>query len=372
MRSKFSRVSYLGKAAKLSLLVVMVAMLSWPHLTSAVDQTVVTIFVDGEKKVVSTSAETVGEVLERTNITMDSEDLVEPAPETPFTTEIFNINVYRSRPVIVVDGPREILVNTAYQSPKLIAERSAKLEVFPEDEYQTELIRDFVNAGTLGTKILIKRAAPLTLRVDGAVLPLRTQASTIVAMLKEKGITLSPEDQLNLPANHPITPGLEVIIARVGRQVVAQEEIVAAPVEAVYDNNRPVGSDEVRQAGKSGRQLVTYEIRSNNGVEVERVVLQTVAIESPIPRVVIRGNRTATRDANWAGLRQCESGGNYQNRSNPSYRGAYQFSYSTWSAVGGNGDPADAPPAEQDMRAQILYQRSGGNQWPSCGPKYLP
>ncbi|HEX7094916.1 MAG TPA: transglycosylase family protein [Acidimicrobiales bacterium] len=74
----------------------------------------------------------------------------------------------------------------------------------------------------------------------------------------------------------------------------------------------------------------------------------------------------------WARLRQCESGGNYQAVS-PSgrYRGAYQFDQRTWESVGGVGDPADAPPEEQDLRARILYQRSGKRPWPNCG-RYLP
>ena len=49
------------------------------------------------------------------------------------------------------------------------------------------------------------------------------------------------------------------------------------------------------------------------------------------------------------------------------YRGKYQFSYGTWAGVGGKGDPAAAPEAEQDMRAAMLYERSGPGQWPICG-----
>ncbi len=49
------------------------------------------------------------------------------------------------------------------------------------------------------------------------------------------------------------------------------------------------------------------------------------------------------------------------------YRGKYQFSYETWGAVGGSGDPAAASEAEQDMRAARLYARSGATSWPVCG-----
>lgn len=70
---------------------------------------------------------------------------------------------------------------------------------------------------------------------------------------------------------------------------------------------------------------------------------------------------------NWAALRQCESGNNYANKNNPLYRGAYQFSYGTWQAMGGSGDPADASPALQDSLAQKLYDQSGASPWPVCG-----
>ncbi|HEX2397941.1 MAG TPA: transglycosylase family protein [Solirubrobacteraceae bacterium] len=48
------------------------------------------------------------------------------------------------------------------------------------------------------------------------------------------------------------------------------------------------------------------------------------------------------------------------------YRGKYQFTRSAWAGVGGHGDPAEAPEAEQDRRAAILLKRSGPSQWPVC------
>jgi hypothetical protein len=70
----------------------------------------------------------------------------------------------------------------------------------------------------------------------------------------------------------------------------------------------------------------------------------------------------------WSALRNCESGGNYHAVS-PSglYRGAYQFDLGTWASVGGSGDPAVAPPEEQDHRAQVLWSQRGASPWPVCG-----
>jgi hypothetical protein len=64
----------------------------------------------------------------------------------------------------------------------------------------------------------------------------------------------------------------------------------------------------------------------------------------------------------------CESGGNPAAvGGGGAYRGKYQFDYGTWASVGGSGDPAAAPEAEQDARAAALLSRSGTNPWPVCG-----
>ncbi|MCP4435130.1 MAG: hypothetical protein GY812_06460 [Actinomycetia bacterium] len=82
-------------------------------------------------------------------------------------------------------------------------------------------------------------------------------------------------------------------------------------------------------------------------------------------------------DDGLARLRGCESGGNY-NALNPSgkYRGAYQFSRTTWNSVARthyphlNGvDPAEAWPWEQDAMARALWHMAGRGQWPHCGKK---
>ena len=69
-----------------------------------------------------------------------------------------------------------------------------------------------------------------------------------------------------------------------------------------------------------------------------------------------------------AAIARCESGGNPRAISaGGTYRGKYQFSFSTWASVGGKGDPAAASETEQDRRAAILYRTGGPGHWPVCG-----
>ena len=69
-----------------------------------------------------------------------------------------------------------------------------------------------------------------------------------------------------------------------------------------------------------------------------------------------------------AAIAQCESGGDPTKVSpGGKHRGKYQFLISTWKSVGGTGDPAAAPEAEQDLRAAALLAAQGTKPWPVCG-----
>jgi hypothetical protein len=73
-------------------------------------------------------------------------------------------------------------------------------------------------------------------------------------------------------------------------------------------------------------------------------------------------------EATLESIASCESGGDPTAvSSDGTYRGKFQFDYGTWESVGGHGDPAAAPEAEQDYRAALLYSRSGSSPWPVCG-----
>jgi hypothetical protein len=74
-------------------------------------------------------------------------------------------------------------------------------------------------------------------------------------------------------------------------------------------------------------------------------------------------------------LRVCESGDNYEAVSAyGTFRGAYQFSRSTWDSVASRHfdflvgvDPIEADPAWQDVMAKALWSERGRAPWPHCG-----
>ena len=112
-----------------------------------------------------------------------------------------------------------------------------------------------------------------------------------------------------------------------------------------------------------------------NGLDVDGVVgpqtLAAMGISSPTAKAAKHTTLTdappGTRSARLQSIAQCESGGD-PTAVSPSgqYRGKYQFSRATWRSMGGTGDPADAPEAEQDRLAALLLEKQGPGAWPNC------
>ena len=105
-----------------------------------------------------------------------------------------------------------------------------------------------------------------------------------------------------------------------------------------------------------------------NGVKLAQHARHEAAREKARKARKRAAAQTSVASPQLQAIAACESGGNPRAiGGGGAYRGKYQFDYGTWASVGGSGDPAAAPEAEQDRRAQMLLDRSGTSPWPVCG-----
>ncbi|WP_245826026.1 transglycosylase family protein [Kocuria massiliensis] len=72
---------------------------------------------------------------------------------------------------------------------------------------------------------------------------------------------------------------------------------------------------------------------------------------------------------NWDAVAECESGGNWSTNTGNGFSGGLQFTPSTWSSFGGQGDPQNASKAEQIQVAERVYAEQGAGAWPVCSQK---
>lgn len=357
-----------------------VLLLLSPKGSHAENSRVITIYHDAVEQTVVTDAPTVAEVLKRAGVQLSDVDSVEPARDMILSAPSYSINVYRARPVTVVDGQSRYQVVTPHTSARLIAEQ-AGLVLYDEDLTAISRINDFIGDQGVGIKLTIERAKLITLVMYGRQQDVRTQAKDVSALMKEKGIELGPDDGTSLSGGTPIVEGMRLEIWRNGVQTVTSEEEIPFSTDLIRATDKPAGYREVQTTGVKGKKLVTYEIELRNGVEVRRKQIQSVTTLQPVKQLeVVGGTGFSTNEQILYALRICEAGGNYQRNSGNGFYGAYQFMVSTWNRVApkiGRADlvgvrPDLAAPADQDLMVISNARLSSGGfatQHPGCYKK---
>ena len=247
----------------------------------------ITIYDRGIKSSFITDAKTVNDALISEGIVLDQRDTVEPSRNEELVAPEYKINIYRARPVVVVDGQVRVKIISPYQTPDSIV-KAAGINIFSEDEATIKRINNFTSDGA-GLELNIKRATKIILNLYGKTSEVRTQADTVEAMLREKNIELGKNGRVSLPMSTPITTGLEIRVWREGKQTITAEQVVSFESEQIFDADRPIGYRQIQTAGETGTRQLTYEIEITEGVEVSRKLIASIDTKAPKKEIVLVG-----------------------------------------------------------------------------------
>jgi len=252
------------------------------------DSNIVIIDHDKQRQTVPTRAKTVGDLLNKLHITMNTGDVVEPSKDTEIVGDNFRVNVYRAVPVTVIDGERKTFAYSAAATPRSIV-KQAGVQVYPEDDLSLLPTDNFLTDSSVGERVVINRATPVNINLYGTPLAVRTHAKTVGDLLKEKNIKLREGDTIQPVANAPLTANTQVFVIHKGKQIVNQEQEIAMPTQEVEDDNLSFGTTAIRQAGSAGKKVVTFEVELQNGVEVSRRAIQEVVSVQPVTQIIAKG-----------------------------------------------------------------------------------
>lgn len=190
----------------------------------------VTVYDSASKKTVKTDAKTVAEVLERLEIVLDSTDNISPSLDTPIDTNNYYINIYRSHPVLILDGVNSQVAQVTSYDPRSAA-RSAGFTVYDDD---------------------IVSLVPATSFLESGI-------STTYQITRGNGDTVTLEEDIDFET------------------------------ETIKDYNIPTGSEEVRQLGELGKVKKVYKVKTIDGEEVKRELIDEEVIREPVNRIVAVG-----------------------------------------------------------------------------------
>ena len=172
----------------------------------------VTIYDRGAEKTIVTKARTIREALKLAKFSIDErQDVVEPSLDSEMVAEKYSINIFRARPITIVDGNKRLKLTTAEQTPALIA-KAAGLTLYREDKTH------FTNSDDL----LVK------------------------------GV------------------GLVMKIERSKQRTITEEVDINFDIEQIKDDSQPIGFKSVKQLGEKGVRKVTYQVEVENEREISR------------------------------------------------------------------------------------------------------
>jgi uncharacterized protein YabE (DUF348 family) len=256
--------------------------------THAESERVISIFHDGIQQTVVTDATTVDEALKRANVSLDGHDAVEPDRATKLTAPSYDINVYRAKPVMIIDSASRYEVMSPHTSARQIA-ADAGLTLYDEDRYQLTRIDDFIAEGGVGLKMTIQRAVPITFVLYGKPTQIRTQSKTVGDLLAEKQVALGDQDGTSASPSTPIVAGMSVDVWRNGAQTVTEEQAIGFTTKYINDADKPITFRQVQTSGVKGKKLVTYQVELKNGQIVSRKEIQSVTVDQPKEQVEVIG-----------------------------------------------------------------------------------
>ena len=180
-------------------------------------------------------------------------------------------------------------------------------------------------------------------------------------------------------------PVVEALVPVVNKQLVPPN---GRPTKKLQDRYLELHKEARKAGAKPGRNVVRDGVKERDGDvrlagarDVKKSVRVLKRMTAPQPSADSStssgGVSTSSTGSTGSGgapngqlqsIAACESGGDPSAvGGGGAYRGKYQFDQQTWASVGGSGDPAAAPEAEQDQRAAKLLSQNGAGQWPVCG-----
>lgn len=246
-----------------------------------------TIHDRGTERVIITEESSVGEALKRAGIAIDPKDVVEPAINEKLIASDYQVNIYRARPVLIIDGGTRTKVTTAYQTANQII-ASADIKLYEEDITTIGQTNDVIADG-VGLQVVVDRAMAVNLTLYGRTAETRTHSGSIAELLREKNIKLEPNDKVLPDKSTKLTEGMAIRVWREGRQIISADEPVAFSVEAIEDADRPAGYREIKIAGEVGLRSVSYETMIQDEVEISRTEIASIMVKHPKAQTEIIG-----------------------------------------------------------------------------------
>jgi uncharacterized protein YabE (DUF348 family) len=244
-----------------------------------------TLTIDGKSRTVSTYADTVAELLDDEGLQPASHDVVLPAPGAS-VGDGDTVVVNRARPLsLTVDGVQKRVYVTARSVNGALDQLGYRAD---------NLVLSASRSSRLpltGMQLSISTPKNITLVADGQERVVTTTAGNAADFLAEQGVRLNPDDRTTLLPAQTLLPNMRVQVFRVSTTQVTVTSAVPHKTVETPDPNAVQGTRTVTQKGVDGAQTATFKVTVTDGVETARQQLSAAVTKQPVDEHVTVGTK---------------------------------------------------------------------------------
>lgn len=198
---------------------------------------------------------------------------------------VFAVGVWAEKSVVIIDDGNERAVRT-YASTVGDVLAAKDIVLLNNDEVTPSLDSALVS----GMVITVDRAEDVSISVDGQILPVRTQCRVVGDLLNEVAIVPGPEDEVSPARDAAITPGMNVVVARVVTKTEAKEAVLSFETQQKYTVNLPQGATRIAEEGRHGTAQQIWQVKYKDGIEIARQLISSKTITPPVNQLVMVGS----------------------------------------------------------------------------------
>ena len=204
------------------------------------DSHFVTFHENGESLTIKTDAKTVEEAISRAKIDLADADITDPKRGEKINSDNYHINIYRARPVVVIDGITKKYLMSASYDPETVA-KDAGFTIYDGDKVVAKVeTKDILETGLTDT----------------------------------------------------------YVVKRHGGSTITVEEDIPYAEKTESDDSLIAGQQKIKQIGELGKKVTTYEVKFKDGKEVERKKVSEEVVKEPVERITVVGTKVAAVTAN--------------------------------------------------------------------------
>ncbi len=199
------------------------------------------------------------------------------------TASIFVFNGLK-RQVVINDNGETIAIKTMKATVGEVLEQTG-IEV--ENEDYISMPFDAKLARLSDNVIEIKRAVPVTIKVDGKEYNVKTCKDTVSQVLADNNIIVSELDKFNgAQKNDKIVSNMNISITRLEENNVV--ETAAIPFKTITKENNRLnkGVTKTVREGVEGKREKTYKVVLEDGIQKSKQLLADVISSNPLDKIV--------------------------------------------------------------------------------------